>query len=496
MEFGSLLFIFLFLPVALATRLLPAGMRVYLLVLISLFFYYVYAGGYVIVLLISIVLNYAFGILISKHKNEKMSGLILGTGITLNVMLLVFYKYSGFISRNLESLSGLNLDPVRPYLPSTFPVGISFFTFVAVSYLVDVHRNRKLVFTNPFTVAFTFSFFPKVLSGPITFHHKFFSELSGRGDGRDFEAGVKRFVYGLGKKILVADSLAGYADKVFLVPSGDLTFGLAWTGIIAFTLQIYIDFSGYTDMAIGLGGMLGFRLPENFNFPYISTSIRDFWKRWHITLSNWLQLYIFLPVAYRVMRKIRSDRKFGLKVEDIAYFSASLITMLVCGIWHGAEWTFLIWGMMHGFFLIIEHWKLGKFLRRNVWKPVQVLYAMLVVMIGWVIFRSPDMGYAASYMKSMVGFGSGTGSRYFVALFGDTEIVIAALAGVIISLPLRQWLGEVTGGIVSRHNSLMTLRPVRFAGETLKLIFFTMVFLASIMAVVGGSYSPFIYFGF
>ena len=166
----------------------------------------------------------------------------------------------------------------------------------------------------------------------------------------------------MGKKVLIADTLAKCVNGIFDIPSGDLTFGLAWVGVLTFTLQIFMDFSGYTDMALGLGKMLGFNIPENFNYPYIATSIKDFWKRWHITLSNWLQLYIFLPIAYKMMRKIDSDYRFGIKVENIAYYTASIITMLICGIWHGAEWTFLIWGLFHGFFLIIEHWKLGKFL--------------------------------------------------------------------------------------------------------------------------------------
>lgn len=497
MQFGSLIFLFIFLPVVLLFgNILKNRSKKYFLVLTGFVFYFFGMGGQLIVLLFSIIVNWIFGTLISGTSKEKLSFRITSAGVMANILILLYYKYSGFILDNVESLSGIKLEGIRTLLPSGFPIGISFFTFVAISYLVDTHRNKDLVFKDPMDVAFTFSFFPKVFSGPITFHHKFFNDIRGEGERPSFEEGVKRFVYGLGKKVLIADTLAKCVNGIFEVPSGDLTFGLAWVGVLTFTLQIFMDFAGYTDMAVGLGKMLGYNIPENFNFPYIATSIKDFWKRWHITLSNWLQLYIFLPVAYKMMRVIRSDRKFGFRVEDIAYFTASFITMLICGIWHGAEWTFIIWGLLHGLFLIIEHWKLGKFLKKKVWKPVRIFYTMLIVVIGWAIFRAPDISYAYDLLGSMAGFGGGDGTRYFVSLYADVETSLGVIAGLLISLPVKSWIMklEVLYSLknkASKYSSYFVIFKELFA-----LLFFILVFVASIMAIIGGSYSPFIYFGF
>ncbi len=497
MQFGSLIFLFLFLPFVLFFgNILKDRSKKYFLVLTGFFFYFFGMGGLSIVLLFSIIINWIFGLIISGTSKERSSLRITSAGVLVNILILTFYKYSGFIIDNIESLSGTEMESFRSLLPSGFPIGISFFTFVAISYLVDTHRNKDIVLKDPVDVAFIFSFFPKVLSGPITFHHKFISEVTGSRFMSSFEEGAKRFVYGLGKKVLIADTLAKCVNGIFEIPSGDLTFGLAWVGVLTFTLQIFMDFSGYTDMAIGLGRMLGFNIPENFNYPYIAISIKDFWKRWHISLSLWLQIYIFLPVAYKMMRKIDKDTRFGIKVEDIAYYTASFLTMLVCGIWHGAEWTFLLWGLFHGFFLIIEHWKLGKFLKKKVWKPLRVLYALLVVVVGWAIFRAPDTSYAYDLLSSMSGFGNGEGTRYFVSLYANTEIVIAIIAGILVSFPIFSIIKvRVSPLFVDKFPG--SVRSVFHTfSEISYFLFFTGVFIVSIMAILGGTYSPFIYFRF
>ncbi len=497
MQFGSLIFIFLFLPVVLLFgNVLKNRTKKWFLVIAGFLFYFFGMGAYLNILLFSIILNYIFGLLISGSNNKRSSQILLFSGIAVNVLLLVFYKYSGFLVSNIESVIGSEIVLLHSIIPAAFPVGISFFTFVAISYLVDIHRNKELVFKDPFDVAFTFSFFPKVFSGPITFHHKFYEILEGTGKRTSFEEGVKRFVSGLGKKVLIADTLAKCVDEIFKVPAGEFTFSLAWVSVLTFTLQIFIDFAGYTDMAVGLGNMLGFEIPENFNFPYIATSIRDFWKRWHITLSNWLQLYIFLPVAYRIMRKIGSDYKFGFKVEDIAYITASFITMLICGIWHGAEWTFVIWGLFHGLFLIIEHWKLGKFMKKKVWKPLQIFYALFVVVIGWAIFRASDMSQAFDLLRSMAGLGGGDGSRYFVSLYVNIEIILAAAAGIFISFPFYKNIRENLIPKIERRVPVKMGAPLRIFSQTFSFVFFMAVFYMSILAVIGGTYSPFIYFRF
>ena len=497
MQFGSLIFLFLFLPVVLFFgNILKSKSKKYFLVLAGFVFYFFGMGGQLLILLFSIIVNWIFGALISGTSKEKLSFRITSAGVILNILILLYYKYSGFILNNIESLSGTELPGIRTILPSGFPIGISFFTFVAISYLVDTHRNKDLVFKDPMDVAFIFSFFPKVFSGPITFHQRFFPEVTGSGIKSSFEEGAKRFVYGMGKKVLIADTLAKCVNGIFEVPSGDLTFGLAWVGVLTFTLQIFMDFSGYTDMAVGLGKMLGFNIPENFNYPYIAVSIRDFWKRWHITLSNWLQLYIFLPIAYKMMRKIDSDYKFGIKVENIAYYTASFITMLICGIWHGAEWTFLIWGLFHGFFLIIEHWKLGKFLKKKVWKPLRILYAMIVVVIGWGIFRAPDTSYAYDLLSSMFGFGGGEGTRHFVSLYTNIEIVIAIIAGILVSFPISNMVRAGIGPLTFDKLPGSIRSAINVFSEMVCFFFFLGIFIVSIMAILGGTYSPFIYFRF
>ncbi len=493
MEFGSLIFLFLFLPVVIIVgNILKGRLKQVFLVVAGLFFYFFGMDGHIFVLIVSIFINWIFGVFISRNSDEKVSYRFALIGVTVNILILIFYKYSGFIISNIESLVGTPIKFLHSLPPETFPIGISFFTFVAISYLVDIYRKKDLVFRNPLDVAFTLSFFPKVFSGPITFHNKFFYEVKGESGRSLFEAGAKRFVYGLGKKVLIADTLAKCVNGIFEIPSGALTFELAWVGVLTFTLQIFMDFSGYTDMAVGLGKMLGYEIPENFNFPYIATSIKDFWKRWHITLSNWLQVYIFLPLAFRVMRNVKVNRKFGIKIENLAYYFASFITMFVCGLWHGAKWTFIIWGIFHGFFLILEHWKLGKFLKKKVRKPFRILYSLIIIVLGWVIFRSVDISYAVAMFKSMGGFGGGDGSGYFISFYFTKEILIASIVAITISFPVLKWIkmvlsDRISGGVRS---------VVNIFSEVISLIFFAMVFLASIMAVTGGTYSPFIYFKF
>ncbi len=496
MELNSLIFIFMFLPAVLFLTPIFGEYRKFFIVFVGFIFYFFGVGDLIFILFLSIGINHIFGMMIGKIKKGAVAKKVLVTGIIFNVLLLVFYKYSAFILRNIESVLGDEILWLRSVVPTVFPVGISFFTFVAISYLVDVYRDKKLTLRSPVDVAFIFSFFPKVFSGPISIHNKFHSELFERRGNTSFNEGAKRFVYGLGKKVLIADVLAKCVNGIFLIPGGELTFGLAWVGVLTFTLQIYMDFSGYTDMAIGVGQMLGYNLPENFNYPYIATSIKDFWKRWHITLSNWLQIYIFLPIAYKVMRDIKSDYKFGIKVENFAYITASFITMLICGIWHGAEWTFLVWGMFHGMFLIVEHWKLGKFMKKKVWKPLRILYAFTVVVVGWAIFRSPDMPYATELLKSMVGFGNGDGARFYPSLYFTFETFVVFLAGIVVSIPI---VPRIRGVLDKMGNSVLRTnigRSVLILSESVAFLFFITVFILSVISVIGGTYSPFIYFRF
>lgn len=498
MEFNSLFFIFLFLPaILLLNFFIKERWKNIFLLAISLFFYYFGEGNYLFVLLFSIIFNYYAGSLIEKKRGSSTGKALLLSGIGFNILLLIYYKYSFFILRNLESVFGTTLNG-EGFLPEAgLPVGISFYTFVAISYLVDIYRGSAPCYKSGVDFALYFSLFPKIATGPITFHHKFRDQVLKKGGIKDnFEPGIKRFVYGLGKKVLLADPIAVLVNRIFEIPAESLGFSLAWIGVIAFTLQIYLDFSGYTDMAVGIGHMLGFNIPENFNYPYVSRSIKDFWKRWHITLSKWLQFYIFLPIAYGVMRKVRGDRFMKIRVENLAYFIASFLTMALCGLWHGAEWTFVLWGLFHGIILIIEHLFLGKFLKRNLPKSFRILYAQVMIIFGWAIFRSADLSQAKGFIKAMTGFGGDNVAGYYPGLFLNPEILFILSIGIFISFPVIPWLKNKLSGFKPLADGPVFLRSLGYAVGFLELLFFTGIFVLGIMAIIGGAYAPFIYFRF
>jgi alginate O-acetyltransferase complex protein AlgI len=330
------------------------------------------------------------------------------------------------------------------------------------------------------------SFFPKIMMGPITLYSKFSPQLKSDFERKpDYYNGITRFVVGLGKKVLIADSVGKISDKIFAIPSTELTSILTWLGAITYALQIYFDFSGYSDMAIGIGKILGFEIPENFNYPYVSESIKDFWKRWHITLANWLQTYLFLPVAYLVMRKIKKDKFLFIKVENIAYYTGAFITMLLCGLWHGANWTFVIWGIYYGLILIAEHAFLGKILRKKLNKRIRVLYSIIIILIGWVIFRSPDISYASEFIKAMFGFGSGENTIYYPELYLNGESFFIIITGILASFPIISFFKKKHSNIIySKYN---------FVFEYTKDIILLTLFTLSILAITAGSHNPFIY---
>lgn len=494
MEFSSLMFLFLFLPVFLLIFfMLKKEAHNSFLVIISLFFYSYGEGRYVIILLFSILVNYFLGLRIDRCRSERLSKILFILALTFNLGLLIVFKYANFIADNFN----ISL----PNGPIHLPIGISFFTFLAISYVVDVYRKTLPAERNLLNFALYISLFPKLVTGPITLYHDFGPQISqNREIGiDDFAYGVKRFIIGLGKKVLIADTMAKTANQVFAIPVEQQTAGLAWLGITCYTLQIYFDFSGYSDMAIGLGRMLGFNIPENFNYPYISKSIKEFWARWHITLAKWLRDYLFLPIAYSVLRKIKKDKVFFIKAEGWAYYIGTFFTFLLCGIWHGADWTFFFWGGYYGVLLVLEQAGLRKFLKKKLWSPFQLLFCQLLVMIGWVFFRSPDLGYAFSFLKAMAGLGGGAGVEHYPALYLNPEVVFFIIVGIIGSFPLfpklKAWYEKKEG--------LLEQKPGKFfprawsAGYSLMYNgYLTFILLASAMALAGGTYQPFIYFRF
>jgi alginate O-acetyltransferase complex protein AlgI len=480
MVFSSVTFLFYFLPVFLLLYF-QTRWRNYILLAGSLFFYAWGEVGYVFVLLLSLCVNYVFGLLISKPRIFS-SRLFLGTGIALNVLLLSYFKYAAyFYSLVNEVLARFGYLPFS-YDAIHLPLGISFFTFQALSYLIDVYRKVVPAQRNPLTVAVYIAMFPQLVAGPIVRLPQIIDDLTRpRESLSKFSQGIKCFSIGLGQKVIIANTLAVPADFIFGLSAPDLNAYMAWLGAISYSVQIYFDFAGYSNMAIGLGLMLGIKLPENFNYPYISMSITEFWRRWHMTLSSWFRDYLYIPLG--------GNRKGAVRTY------VNLITVFfLCGFWHGANHTFIVWGLYHGMFLIIERLGLSSILNRT-WKPLRHSYALVVLIIGWVFFRAENLRHATAFLKTMVGLGSEQGVHYSISQFFPADVSIVLIAGIIGSTPFL----PVINRLLSIH--LIPPHPVR--GEAGFFVLYSMRILALllIMAVVsmnlaGGSYNPFIYFRF
>jgi len=495
MVFSAPIFLFIFLPTVLFLyfllflpgQFLGKG-RVFrvlsnsVLLLASLFFYAWGEAFYLIIMLVSILSNYFLGLLMVKFRDRKSGKLIIALSLVVNLGLLGFFKYANFILANFNSvLWNLGFDPIQ--LDTVhLPIGISFFTFQALSYVIDVYRRDADVQRNPIDVALYISLFPQLIAGPIVRYRDVAAQLIHRVVTIDgFASGVKRFVIGLGKKVLIANSVALVADKIFDAPISMLTPGLAWLAVICYTIQIYFDFSGYSDMAIGLGRILGFKFLENFQWPYISQSIKEFWRRWHISLSSWFRDYLYIPLG-------------GSRGSSFRTYFNLVTVFLLCGLWHGASWTFVIWGFYHGLFLVIERLGFERLLNRS-WRPVRHIYTLLVVMVGWVLFRAETLPQALSILSAMAGFATGDGMEFNVRLYLDTELMLIIIIGVLFSIPwiprLLEWRKVKIAGNPSR--AFQTVDALLAVGA---LAFVVFIFLASSSTLSAGTYNPFIYFRF
>ena len=397
MLFPSLVFLFIFFPIVLILYNLnrSTAYRSVILLLASLVFYTWGEPLFVFLLALLILYNWAAGRWVdNKNAMGGDAGLLTGVSIAINLLPLVALKIATTAQFDLPLL-----NTVRAQFPNlSFPLGISFFTFSAISYLVDVNRGEIEAEKNLLRLANYMAFFPKLLQGPITrFEEMQAGLVSPRTTLPDMADGLRRFIIGLAKKVLIADKLALVADKVFGLPGSDMSAGLAWYGLLAFAVQIYTDFSGYTDMAIGLARMLGFTLPENFNFPYLSRSIADFWRRWHMSLMNFFRTYIFMPleIARRKQKHFRQQ-------------SNLLIVFLVTGFWHGITPNFILWGIYFGIISVLESTFLGRWLKKL---PVllQRLYALLLILVGWVFFRIEDVTDWGPFFKALLGAGRPSG---------------------------------------------------------------------------------------
>lgn len=463
--FSSLSFVFYFLPIVIAGYyLLPRKTKNIFLLAVSLYFYAWGEPSFVYVMVGSITVNW-FLVLFFPIVSQKVKKLLLYLLVAVNFSLLFYCKYLGFAAKNLAAL-GVDITAVNIALP----IGISFFTFQAMSYCFDVYTGKAQMQKNPLNVALYIAFFPQLIAGPIVRFETFAGQIIGRRECfEDFSYGVKRFLSGFAKKILIANQMAAVANRVFA--ASDITVSYAWLGVLAYTFQIFYDFSGYSDMAIGLGRMFGFHFLENFNYPYIATSITDFWRRWHISLSTWFRDYVYFPLGgSRVVSKLRLV--FNL-----------FIVWFLTGVWHGANWGFVLWGLLYFMLITIE--KLtgapAFFARRH---TLGRIYTMFFVMIGWAMFRSETFTALAGFIPKMFGFGSCGLYDGFTGVLIRENIFIFAVAALF-SIPVMPWL-------YSRFKKLrddITWFRVQYAA--LFLLFFI-----SISFLVKGSYNPFIYFNF
>ena len=423
-------------------------------------------GGvsYLKILIASIIINYCFGIIIDKNKDRtRLKKILLIMGVILNLSILFYYKYYDFLVENVNLLFGTSMS--LRYI--VLPIGISFFTFQGMSYIIDIYRGDANVNKNPFSVALYISLFPQLVAGPIIKYKTIDNEIRNRKESiEEFSYGINRFVLGLSKKVIIADILGAMADNIFNLYQLGIDTPTAWIGAICYTFQIYYDFSGYSDMAIGLGHMFGFKFMENFNYPYISKSITEFWRRWHISLSTWFKEYLYIPLG--------GNRKGNVYVN-------LFIVFLVTGIWHGAAWTYILWGIWHGIFLVIERAINKKNWYINIPSLIKYIVTMFIVIIGWVLFRANSVEQALGYISVMFGVNA-EATLYEFTYFINKKLIL--------------WIAIASLGAVPFISNKFKKYNGNKKFEVISTVVISILFILSIVFIVNSTYSPFIYFQF
>jgi len=466
MVFSSTIFLCVYLPlVLLGYYICPKKGKNLFLLIVSLIFYAWGEPKYVFLMIFSILVNYVFGLLMDKHReNKKRLKLLLVISVIIDLGLLSVFKYTDFIITNINSVFGAGFD----LLNIALPIGISFYTFQAMSYTIDVYRDDVRVQRNLIDFGMYITMFPQLIAGPIVRYSDVQDQLAVRNvTTADFSEGIMRFVVGLGKKVLLANQMGAVWTQIYAL-GGDISALMAWTGAAAYTFQIYFDFSGYSDMAIGLGRMFGFKFPENFRYPYESVSITDFWRRWHITLSTWFKEYLYIPLG---------GNRRGLARQALNL----LIVWTLTGFWHGAGWNFVMWGLYYFAILFIEKLFLLKALDKLP-RLFRHAYALLLIVIGWVIFASDDVSVMLPYLGSMFGANGALGGMdVYTLLTRAALMVICCVAST--ELPRRLL---VTAAGKMNEKAAFTVKSVL----TLTLLALSVVFL------IGDSYNPFLYFRF
>ncbi|MDH5680500.1 MAG: MBOAT family protein [Spirochaetota bacterium] len=485
MVFSSQEFIFLFLPLTILTYLTLSYLKkiwiINLVLLIwSLLFYFWGSNKYIILIVSVVIVNYIFGLLIEKYKNENITKkLLLFIGISIHLLILFYFKYFNFFMDQVNttlaffSIESYHLEKI------ILPIGISFYIFQSITYLVDLYRGDVGCVKNPLKISLYVSLFPQLIAGPIVRYKSIAQELSNRNhDLNKVSAGITRFIHGLAKKVIIADTMAIIADSVFS-STQTLTAADAWIGVIAYTIQIYFDFSGYSDMAIGLGLMFGFHFPENFNRPYSSLSITDFWRRWHITLSQFFRDYVYIPLG---------GSKNGIKKTYINL----IVIFFLTGFWHGANWTFVIWGAYHGVLLIIERILNLRNIESSRYPILRRFVTLLLIMVGWVLFRSDNMTHAISILTSMFSFNNIELSLLIEQKI-DSRVLICLLLGLLTFIMPRDL---VIGKLMGDHFTLNELNSKQLKYKIIMTFYLIMVFSITVITLSNQTYSPFLYFQF
>lgn len=471
MIFSSPLFLFVFLPVVLAGYYaMPPRVKNAFLLLASLVFYAWGEPIYVALLVASIVGNYAFGLAIDRTHSTVGRRLVVTLAVLGNLAFLAYFKYFSFALVNFFSAD--SAQALASAAPDHLPLGISFFTFQALSYIIDVYRRTSPAQANPFSLALFISSFPQMIAGPIIRYADVQRQIEFRvHEAHLFVSGVRRFVFGLAKKVLIADVLGDSADQIFAEDAEDLSAGAIWLGIVCFAFQIYFDFSAYSDMAIGLGRMFGFRFKENFNYPYISRSLTEMWERWHISLGSWFRDYLYIPLG---------GNRHGAFRTHLNLWTV----FLLCGLWHGASWNFVIWGALHGSVLVIERLGLGRLLQRT-WAPLQHAYFILIFLFTLIFFRVaelPDAMHLVSLMTGLAEPGYLSWQQFY-----DRGMAITLALALVLSAPVypafSRWLVPLLGPHSLRH-------------QFSQLMLLVGIYAITVMGIASSAYSPFIYFRF
>jgi alginate O-acetyltransferase complex protein AlgI len=476
MVFSSAYFMFVFLPVVLLfIGVLHKRFHNAILLLASLYFYAWGSVSHTSILVVSISLNYLFGRLIASGEG-KQRAVRLGIAITVNLGILAYLKYTNFFLDNFNGIRSVFGHSIIEFKEIILPIGVSFFTFQAISYLVDVYRKTSPVQKNFLDLALYISLFPQLVAGPIVRYNDVVDQLKNRVLSMNKAAqGVHRFIIGFAKKILIANYVGHIADMIFGQSIADISSGAAWLGITCYTLQIYFDFSGYSDMAIGLGKIFGFDFMENFNLPYIADSIRDFWRRWHISLSTWFRDYLYIPLG-------------GNRKGELLTLRNLMLVFLLTGFWHGASWTFVIWGVYHGLFLLLERLGGDKILSLF-YKPFRIAYTLLVVMVGWVLFRSETLLAAKAFVGKMCFVGDQSSLKVFAQDFLDNKAIFVLIIAIFLAFGFGRWIVDKLKATMNSGGSAVALHFVK------SIVAFSLLLL-SILYLAGNTYNPFIYFRF